>query len=288
MSAKLRLAAGLLIVGFCFCSVALAGDEPPGGPGGMRRQGMRPPMGRAGMLMAPGALDNLLNSLNLDDAQRQQIQAKVEELRQANMEKMRPTPEQMNEMRQLQDQMRDARESNDKAKLDELRKQMMEYSNKRREANEQMETELHDAIKAQLRPDQVENFDKQWEMAKSRPMMPGRRQGPGELRQAVYTLPDLQPDQREKLNQIFEEYRKNRRSEAKPAMGGEAKPMQGGDAAGMADLRKQVDEVLTESQKTQLTERLESMGKGRRGPRGPRPDMPPGEGDAPPPPPDGP
>jgi len=290
MTARFRSAALFLMVCSCFGSVAFAGDEPPppppegGPPPRMMRGGMQP----SGMMMRPGAVEGVLDSLNLEDAQRQPIMTKVDEIRRANMEKMRAefsNPEQMSQMRQIQEQMREARQNNDQAKLEELRKQMQDVANKRREASEQSEKEMHDAIVAMLHPDQVDPFNKAWDEAKSRPPMGYGRQGPRELRSAVMSL-DLQPDQRTKLNQIFEDARKTRGA-------GDAKPMPmggpGGDTTNMVELRKQVDAVLTDEQKTRLTQRLERMnGRGRRGPRGGRPDMPPGEGEPPPPPPGGP
>lgn len=274
---------------FCLSAVALAepptpppGGEGPGGAGGgMGRRMMR----RGPSWMMPGAIEQLLDSLKLDDAQRKTIDAKVADLREQNREKMRASrmsPEQMTKMREMQEQMRAARDSQDTAKMEELRGEMMKIMAAQRQANEQAEQELHDAIKAELRPDQVEAFDKKWSEgagAGMRGMMGGRGQSVRELRRAVMGL-DLQPDQKTKIDEIFAESRKA--TKTVPGAPGGA----GGDGPeAVKALREKIDAVLTDPQKAELDKKLTEMGGRRRGP-GRRPGPPGGMGDdgVPPPP----
>ncbi len=267
------------------------GDGPPPGGegpgngmgGGMGRRMMR----RGPSWMMPGAIEQLLDSLKLDDAQRKTIDGKVAELREQSREKMRASrmsPEQMTKMREMQEQMRAARDSQDTAKMEELRGEMQKMMSAQREANEQAEQQFHDAIKAELKPDQVEAFEKKWSegaAAGMRGMMGGRGGSVRDLHRAVGEL-DLQADQKTKIEEIFTEARKS--SRATP--GGPGGP--GGEGPGeMKALREKIDAVLTDPQKAELDKKMAEMGGRRRGPgRRPGPPGGPGEDGMPPPPPE--
>src|SRR5262245_42777363 len=134
-----------LLSGFVCLSFAFAEppEQPPGAPpmpgqGPGRGPGGR--MMRPAMWSRPGAIERLLDSMKLDDAQRKAIDAKVAEVRDANKDKIntRPTPEQMTKMRELQDQLREARKNQDTAKATELQSEMMKTFESQRVAREQM------------------------------------------------------------------------------------------------------------------------------------------------------
>lgn len=295
MLSRCRRLAGLSFAAGVICFTAISLAEPPadGGPPGGDSAG--PGMGRRMMRrgpnwMMPGAVEQLLDSLKLDDAQRKTIDAKVSEIQEQNREKMRAarmSPEQMQKMREMQEQMRAARDSQDKAKMDELRGEMMKVMAAQREASTQAEQQLHDAIKAELKPEQVEQFEKAWSEGPAggmRGMMMGRGQSMRDMRRAVMTL-DLQPDQKTKIDEIFAEARKSDRAAA-GGPGGPGGPG-GDDPASMKALREKIDAVLTDTQKAEFEKKLSEMGGRRRGPgRRPGPPGGPDGEDAPPPPPE--
>lgn len=268
------------LIAAALCSAqprAMPPDGPPGGPPGRGPD-------RRGTMIRPGAVEDILEEMNLEKAQHDEIMAAVQEQRKGAMEKMRAarlSPEDQEKIRTLQQEMRAARDARDTAKMEQLRGELTQLYGKQREAYAQFETELHDAIVAKLRPDQVESFDKAWAASRENPDRgPGR--GLRDMRRAAMGL-DLSSEQRQQLADLFRDASKAE----KPARGGpEAGPGRGeAERERMKELRTKIETILNDEQKKQFADRLDHRGGGRP-PRGPRPprggeDMPPP--DAPPP-----
>ncbi len=272
--------------GLMFAAGAIAIEPPLGGPGGPpdgerpgrpERRGPRGMMQRGPVMLAPGMIERVLDELALAPDLRKQIDEAVVEVRKSGREKMmaaRPGAEEIEKARELQEEMRAAREAKDTEKMRQLREQMQEQFKARREAQEALETELHDKIKSMLPADKVEAFEQKWQEAHERgPAPPRGADNVRDLHRAVRTL-QLDDTQRQEIDRIFAEFRKSHRP------GG---PGEGFDPEGAKQLREQIEAKLTDAQKTQLAERMERME--RRQPRRFGPGGPPGE-DMPPPPPD--
>lgn len=243
------------------------------------------------MFMMPGALEDLYENAGFDEAQRKQaeeLMAKSREQFREVMQNSRPSPEEMEKMRAMREEMRAAREAGDRAKLEQLSNDMREMFAARRAAQDKFAKDVHDGLKAIARPDQAEKFDSAWkEMESARPGQFGRVRNVRDLRRAVMAL-DLSKEQKDAIEPIFEEYNKQRRDRTDDAAGSGGKTADS-EAAALKEVREKVEQHLTDAQKKKLDQRLQAGSRergGRRGrPGGPRGDGPPT--DEPPPPPPG-
>jgi len=231
-----------------------------------------PPAGRGPMWDGPPPIGRLLDSLNLDAAQRQAIDASIKSIHEANKDKMpRPTEDQITQMQDLREQMHEAWQDQDETKVQDLKTQMDQITAPERQAHEQVKQQIHDAIKAQLRPDQVDAFETKWNAtANAGPR--GRRAMGGAMavrayHRAVMSL-DLSADQKTQIEGFFQNFRNTVQNKS-----GQQQPTD--HKAAFESLRTQVNSALTDAQKTQLQTRLQNMrgmhGRGQNGQNQPTP-----------------
>ena len=240
--------------GFCLATFArqAIADEPLKGRGAF---GDREPM-----MDGPRAVGRLLDSLNLDDSQRKAIDDSIRAIHEANKGKMpRPTEEQITQMQDLREQMHEAWQSQDTTKLDELKGQMDQLTAPERQAHEAVRQQIHDAIKGQLRPDQVDAFETKWNAAAANAGPHGRR-GPAMVvrgyHRAVMSL-DLSTDQRAQIDGFFKTFRNS--------MQNKSGQQQTDHKTAFENLRTQVNSALTDAQKKQLASKLKNGQQHRRG-----------------------
>src|SRR5215470_3857481 len=279
-----------LTLGVLVCLAAPAFGQESGGP--LAGPSNPPPEGSAGGCSAhagkhvrdkgegPGAagpIEGLLDSLNLTDAQRQAIHASLAQIHQQNqasLDQNRPTPEQRAQIRDLEGQLKEAKAAGDETQAAAVKSQLEQAFGPMRAAHEQMRQQVHDAIVAQLTPDQATTFEQKWSertammgkfgaagkagKAGAKGGRDGRFAAPRALLHAVMTL-DLSTDQRTQIRQIMQDFRAARANGTGPA----GTPTTDRRAA-FTELKTKIESVLTDTQKTQLENLIQTrMGKHR-------------------------
>lgn len=258
---RFRIAAASLATLLLVLPAALAQD-PGGAPPSQPPPPMQPPgrhgapgimrnPGRSLALMPPAYVLRLLEAVDLDAAQKQQIEGIVKDVNDRTRQKMqqvRTDSDLMNKMPKIREDMRQAREANDQNRLQQLREEMQKLMQPQWDLQAEADREMHDAIKPVLRPEQLEEFEHSWTDAKSgrlAPMTGGRVRTLRDLRRVVLTL-GLNKEQQEAVNGVFESYRKQRRDAANPA----------DEEKLVAEARSQIEQHLNDSQKQMLERRL--------------------------------
>ncbi|HPF39436.1 MAG TPA: hypothetical protein P5081_13680 [Phycisphaerae bacterium] len=288
----------VLLAGLCATPVSAQpekGDDGPGvrprrpeGPGGLQRRGGR---GNRG---ADAQLARLNDALKLDDTQKSEVQAllkaheaKIREMRDG----FRPSPEELEEMEAIREDLRRAREENDTELMAKCRDRMRaarEARNERtapaREAIEAAEAKLHDDILEKLNDDQKKAFDEVWnDVMDRRGRRGGSKYDPRLLQRVVSRVKGLSTEQEESVEKLFSDFReadkKARRTRPeRPGRkeGEEAdKPQRRRDNRRMRDdaaskkLFDDVMAVLTEAQQAEVRTMMEKA-SGKRGERGER------------------
>lgn len=297
MRSRCLLAA--LLAGLMVVPAMAQQDDPPPQREGERQEGRRErPERRRMRPRGPDAqLSKFSEELDLDERQRTEIgellkahDAKIRELRQA----VRPTPEDMEEMRATREEMREAREAGDQARETEIRARIAEMRRARMERMEPIRTsiaaaekKLHDDILAKLNDDQKESFESVWGDVMD-PRRGGRepRIDPRQLHKAVMGLEGLTDTQRRDAEKLFEEFRtaererprRGRDVEDKDDDSGEPKahrPVRGPRGRGARGanpaVKKLYDDVtalLTDEQKAELEKKMSRSRRPRGGPDG--------------------
>lgn len=209
-------------------------------------------------------LDTITKELNLDAEQA----AAVAKLLDAHRDKMRNisasfrrSPEEIEEMKAIREQMREAREAGDREAMDALLASLREIRRARQEkmapAKEQMEAAkqaLHDGISELLREDQQPKFEKLW---KQRFFQEGRRRGPVRNPRAllalVNRLDDLKPEQKKQVEDLFRQFRESqKRNRENPSPQAKKK--------NQAKLFNDVLAVLTPVQRQKIERQLRGRG----------------------------
>ncbi len=166
--------------------------------------------------------------VELDETQRSQIEEVLrvgDEKMKAVRDQMRPSEEEMEEMKALRQQFRDARDSGDQEAMDAAREAQRAFGERRRERMEASratmlaeEAKMHDGIRAQLRDDQVEAFETVWsditeytERLQDRGARNARGMDARRMRRIVDGLKGLTPAQNKQIDEIFTEHRKKQR-----------------------------------------------------------------------------
>ncbi len=201
-------------------------------------------------------LGRLLGSLDLSDAQRTAIRASVAQVRQENQAKLadaRPSADVRSQIHDLRTQLRAARQSGDTAKVKELRGQLDPLTAPMRTAMSTARQQVHDAIVAQLTPEQVTKFEAKWSKgAGERVKHRGRGDGAGAAgRMGAFHSLNLSEEQKSQIKQIKQDFRAS---------------MQNGDAgtdrkAARVELRNKIRAVLTDDQRAQLDAMKAAKGK---------------------------
>ncbi|MCA9256607.1 MAG: hypothetical protein KDA33_13255 [Phycisphaerales bacterium] len=299
-----------IMIGFCvllagLCSTPVSaqsdkGEDGPGirprrpeGPDGLQRRGGRRNRG------ADAQLAKLNDALKLDETQKNEVQAllkaheaKIREIRDG----FRPSPEELEEMEAIREDLRRARDENDTELMAKCRDRMRaarEARNERmapaREAIETAEAKLHDDIIEKLNDDQKKDFDEVWtEVMDSRGRRGASKYDPRLLQRVVSRVKGLSTEQEESVDKLFKDFReadrKARRTRPERPKRGEGeeadKPQRRRDSQRMRDdaaAKKLYDDVLavlTEEQQAEVKTMMEKA-SGKRGERGRR-----GRGDA--------
>lgn len=254
------------------------GFRERGGPGegfGGPRRGP----GRQGMDLDRMA-DRLANTLELDENQRGQFDAIVDEYREA-FDQMRAQRE---EHRELAMAYREARRSGDDERAEELRAQMAEFGGGRRELMESFVAEIEPI----LDETQIERFREIQSRMRERGERSRQRH---EMRRMIEELPDqlgMTEEQRAEYNAMLESHREERRAhreQMRPLIEEMREARRNGDAERVEEIRaeleanrpqrrgpeaiiEQVMTILTPEQQAQFREIRSNMaGQGRRGPK---------------------
>lgn len=201
-------------------------------------------------------LGRLLRSLDLSDAQRTAIRASLATVRQSNqaaIEAARPSADARTQIHAIRSQIREARQSGDTARVAELRGQLDPLTAPMRTAMQQARQQVHDAIVAQLTPEQVTKFEAKWskgagERVKHRARSEGGRAGG---RMGAFQSLNLSDEQKSQIKQITQDFRAS---------------MQNGDTgtdrkAARVELRNKIRAVLTDDQRAQLDAMKAAKGK---------------------------
>lgn len=196
-------------------------------------------------------LGRLLRSLDLSDSQRTAIRASLATVRQSNqaaIEAARPSADARTQIHAIRAQIREARQSGDTARVAELRGQLDPLTAPMRTAMQQARQQVHDAIVAQLTPEQVTKFEARWskgagERVKHRARVAGRM--------AAFQSLNLSDLQKSQIKQIRQDFRAS---------------MQNGEAgtdrkAARVELRDKIRAVLTDDQRAQLDAMKAAKGK---------------------------
>lgn len=290
--------AGVLLM--LAAGVCLA-QEGPGGRGGPRRGPGGPggPGGDFRRFPMPGdwkaKLEKMTADLKLDQTQQAEcekiFQNHEKKLRELN-EQFRPAPEEIEKLRALREAIQAARAAGNEEESRRLREQMRALQEERvarlkpiQEKVAAAQKEQHDALLAQLRPDQKEKFETLWKEWEENPSGPEFTQrSPQALRRILERVTDLTADQKAQIDQIFEEFKKSTREQDRESP----------EFRKLTDkLYAEVKAALTPEQQEKVAELLSGRrpgGRGGRAPGGPRGERPPPPAEPeepPPPPPDG-
>lgn len=289
MTLSVRRVTGLWIIALAVSAAAAAWaqETPPAGgaagtgsDSGAEKRPLPSPPSRPGVrpevYISPRVAEMILEEVDIDAQQEEQFKALMSEAQKKFTDRMREVREKsdtLNKIQELREQMRQARVEGNAARIDELRQQMRELFAPQRIAQAEMEKDLHEGILKILRPDQLEAFEQGWKETKSGGVRRSLSASSSrDLRRAVMAL-GLTNDQRDKINRIFDEFRKTERSRRSGSKKDDAAKNE--EIKGVQSLRAQIEEVLTQEQKEKLEQFLTQRGPGRRtgaGPHGPKPE----------------
>jgi len=179
----------------------------------------------------PGERMKLLESkIDLDENQRTQIEEILRvghESTQRMRDEMRPTEEELEEIKALRQQMRDARESGDSEAMDAARAAQRAFTQRRKARMDEFRTrtlaeeaKMRDEIQTHLREDQLKAFDTAWAEITEYSDRFGRRDRDARnargmdarrMRRIVDGLEGLTPTQKKQIDQLFDEHREKQR-----------------------------------------------------------------------------
>lgn len=219
---------------FCFsmlaCMLLFAADlSAQEGRGGQGRRGDRPE--RRARPFGPGrperSLEKLKQEVTLTDEQAKQADAyfaKYGEQMKLLREENRPSPERLEQLREIREGMNAAREAKDEARVQELIAQMRtmrEQDDARMapviEQSKIAQKELKDSLLAILKPEQKPRFERFWSQefeGKGRMRVPAVE--PRLLKSLVDDLSGVNSEQKEKIEQAFRTYQEaSRKGELK-------------------------------------------------------------------------
>jgi hypothetical protein len=273
------------ICGGCLSLGALAQTEPqntpPGQPPGERgERGDRRGPRRANVAEM---FKNLPDELDMDDAQREQFAALLEECQAAALE----NADRAQDVRALTQELRAAREAGDSAKEEQLRNQLRELRGGQGNRFEK----FMDDVESILRGPQVEKF-----AAVRQRLDDQMRRGPGRGMQAERTLDELRdllklsPEQAKTYDEMATKLRATLEGggDMRALMQEMREARQAGDDAKVAELQRKLQEqregrtreleafyndlagILTTDQQRVLADFRERQGRGRDGGGGPR------------------
>ena len=221
---------------------------------------------RPGRMDWKARLDRMTEELKLDEDQ----QTQVRELLKAHGEMSREfrkgdryTPEEREKMNEFREAMRAARKAEDEQQVEELlqqRRAMMQERDKRiapiREKRAAAEKELHGHLLSVMREDQKAGFEEIWEKMRWDRSHFGTPRNPRVLKRAVDRLPDLAPEQKQEIAELFDAFKKATRETERRSR--EYQTL-------LRKLHGDVLKVLTVEQREQVTK--ETLGR-RGGPEG--------------------
>lgn len=278
---KIRWVAYCLMAWLMAGSVAWAQEPPPGdgprqgrGEGRDERGGWRGPRERG----PEAQIERLIQELKLDEQQTAEVRKiykEHEEKMREIHESFRQDPEEIEKMTQLREEMRAARDSDDREKVQEVRKKMQEVQAERRTKMAPLrekllaaDAERHDRLLAVMHPDQKPAFEKLWEewTQFQRPFISLRN--PRVLKDIVDKLPDLSAEQKEQVEPLFREFQKAARDQDDQSA--EFRRLS-------AKLYDDVTKLLTPEQKAEVDKQLRDRGELRGRERRMERDRPDGE-----------
>ncbi len=208
----------LLAAGFC----AAQEGSTPGGDA-ERTQGPAPAKRPARPIDSTGLLEPMTRELELAEDQQVAVKNLLTEYKDRTLEIRRgfkPSAEYTEKMRGMLNELRDARQSGDNDKVQALTNQLKEMRKDQEAQFEPMrkelaglQTHLHDQLLAVIHPDKHERFERVWDqyMIRRSPQG-GMERNPFILRSLIERLPDLTPEQRDKVNELFKQHTESMRS----------------------------------------------------------------------------
>lgn len=183
-------------------------------------------------------LGRLLRSMHLSDEQRTAIRTSIQQVSQENRAKLngaRPSADVRSQIHDLRTQLRAARESGDTTKVTELRGQLDPLMAPMRAARQQARQQVHDAIAAQLTPEQITSFEAKWSQGAATWMR-------HRARMVGLKSLNLSNEQKSQIQQIRQEFRTSMQN---AGAGVDRK-------AAWTGMREKIRAVLTDEQRAQL------------------------------------